>query len=290
MRIGWIGLGSMGAVMAPRLAAAGLNVCGFDADPEKGAALESLGVPGAASIAALAAGSDVVIATIPHDAALVSVAQAVGANLPPGGCFIDMSTVSPEASARAAALLAAAGIDYLRAPVSGSTGLAKEGRLSILVSGPAPAFEAHRALLGLLGGKLTYLGAGEEARVAKLVVNTIIAAINNALAEALHLGQRSGLDWDVMIDLIGGSAAASPYVASKIDKLKARDWTPAATVSLIAKDLDLALDLARRQGAFMPAAALHRQMLAAMEAKGASNLDMASLVTLYDFPAGEQSP
>lgn len=273
-RIGWLGLGKMGAPMARRLAAAGHAVTGYD--PAGTAA----GLPGAVSPEALAEGAQVLISMVPDDAALLDVAQRVAGRMAPGAAFIDMSTISPQASARAADHLGAA--DYLRAPVSGSTGLAEAGTLTILVSGPEAAFRAQRPLLDILGRKVVWLGPGDEARVAKLVINTLIAAINTALAEALNLGARAGLDWEPMIDLIAGSAAASPYVASKAEKLKRRDWTPAATVALLAKDLDLALDLGRVHHAALPLAALSRQMITRLEAQGAQGRDLASVLTLYE--------
>ncbi|MGC1357851.1 MAG: NAD-binding protein [Xanthobacteraceae bacterium] len=116
----------------------------------------------------------------------------------------------------------------------------------------------------------------------KLVVNVIVGAINTSLAEALNLGRRSGLDWAVMIDAINESAVASPYIASKVQKLKARDWSPAATVEVIAKDMDLALELARQRGAFLPSAALTRQVLAAVEGRGHGQLDMSCIATFFE--------
>lgn len=276
IRIGWAGLGKMGSVMAPRLTGFG-PVTGFDPSPAGAGAM-----PLAADLPALAAGSDVLFTMLPDDAAFAGVAAVAAAHMPEGACLIDMSTLSPGASAAGAATLGAAGIGYLRAPVSGSTGLAAEGTLTILASGPRPLFEAHEAMLAALGRKITWFGAAEEARVAKLVVNTVIGAINHALAEALDLGRRGGLDWAQMIDFIADSAVASPYVASKVDKLKRRDWTPAATVALIAKDLDLVLDLAKSVGAYMPAAATHRQVIAAMEGRGLSGRDMSSVLSFFE--------
>ena len=118
------------------------------------------------------------------------------------------------------------------------------------------------------------------------MINTLVGAINSGLAEALNLGRRNGLEWDAMIDLIASSAVASPYIASKVDKLKRRDWTPAATVSLIAKDLDMALDMGRSSHSFLPLAALTRQLLAAVEAKGKQEQDMCSVLEVYEYLDG----
>ena len=219
---------------------------------------------------------------IPSDQAFLDVVSGVRQSAKPTACLIDMSTISPDVSAQAAELLDAAGIGYLRAPVSGSTALAAAGTLSILVSGPERTFQAWRPLIGMLGKKIAYLGPNEEARIMKLVVNVIVAAINSSLAEALNLGRRSGLDWNAMIDVINDSAVASPYIASKVAKLKERDWSPAATVGVIAKDMDLALELGRKRGAFLPLTAVARQVLAAVEGRGQGQLDMSCVATFFE--------
>ncbi len=278
--VGWIGLGNMGSRMAPRLLPSGRRLIVFDTHPDRMAPLVAAGADAAASVGALGAGCGVVFSSLPNDAALAEVAGTLSSRMAPGSCLVDTSTVSPAASARAAAVLAERGIDLLRAPVSGSTALAAEGRLSFFVSGPQAALERHRALFDLLGRKLSYMGSGEEARVLKLVVNLVVAVTNGGLAEALDFGRRNGLDWSAMIDGLADSVAASPYVLSKVDKLKRRDWTAAAPVRVIAKDLDATLEAGRQSGAYLPQAALARQSLAALEGRGGGGLDMAAVVTL----------
>ncbi len=281
-QIGWVGLGSMGSRMAPNLVKHGYGVTGFDIDQERVAAAAPHGIAAAPSLSSLAANSDAIVSMIPNDGALLDVVRGMRENAKRATCLIDMSTVSPDVSAQAAELLDAASIAYLRAPVSGSTALAAAGTLSILVSGPERTFQAWRPLIGMLGKKIAYLGPNEEARIMKLVVNIIVAAINTSLAEALNLGRRSGLDWNAMIDVINDSAVASPYVASKVAKLKERDWSPAATVDVIAKDMDLALELGRTRGAFLPLSALARQVLAVLEGRGQGQLDMSSVVAFFE--------
>jgi 3-hydroxyisobutyrate dehydrogenase-like beta-hydroxyacid dehydrogenase len=282
VQIGWVGLGSMGSRMAPNLVKKGYTVVGFDIDPNRIASAVANGIAAAPSLSSLAAKSNVVVSMIPNDEAFLAVVHEMRESVTPPGCLIDMSTVSPDVSAHAAELLDAAGIPYLRAPVSGSTGLAAAGTLTILVSGPESTFRLWRPLIGILGKKIAYLGTSEEARIMKLVVNIIVAAVNSSLAEALNLGRRSGLDWNAMIDVINDSAVASPYVASKVAKLKERDWTPAATVDVIAKDMDLALQLAKTRGAFLPLTSLARQILAAIEGRGQGQLDMSCVATFFE--------
>ncbi len=281
-QIGWVGLGSMGSRMAPNLVNSGYSVTGFDLDRSRTASAAAQGLKDATSLSVLASESDVLFSMIPNDQAFLDVVRHFSGTGKAGACLIDMSTISPDVSVRGAALLDGCGISYLRAPVSGSTTLAAAGTLGIWVSGPESVFELRRPLIALLGKKITYLGAHEEARIMKLVVNVIVAAINTSLAEALNLGRRSGLDWATMVDAINDSAVASPYIASKAQKLKERDWSPAATVEVIAKDIDLALELARQRGAFLPSAALTRQILSAIEGKGHGQLDMSCVATFFE--------
>jgi 3-hydroxyisobutyrate dehydrogenase-like beta-hydroxyacid dehydrogenase len=281
-QIGWVGLGSMGSRMAPNLVNGGYRVTGFDLDRSRTASGAVRGLREASSMSMLASESDVLFSMIPNDEAFLDVVRHLCGTGKAGACLIDMSTISPDVSARGAALLDARGISYLRAPVSGSTALAAAGTLSIWVSGPENLFQLRSPLIALMGKKITYLGAHEEARIMKLVVNVIVAAINTSLAEALNLGRRSGLDWAAMIDAINDSAVASPYIASKVQKLKERDWSPAATVEVIAKDIDLALELARQRGALLPSAALTRQILSAVEGKGHGQLDMSCIATFFE--------
>ncbi len=284
MRIGWIGLGNMGSRMAPRLLTAGHALTVFDTQADRIAPLEKAGATPARSLGEVGE-SSVVISSVPNDDVLLQVMlgpDGLRDRMTSGSCLIDMSTVSPVASAKVAEALAGRGIAYLRAPVSGSTNLAAEGKLSIFVSGDRAAFDACRPILDVLGRKVAYLGPGEEARVMKLVVNLLVAVTNGALAEALSFGGRHGLDWATMIDTVADSVAASPYVLSKVDALKQRDWTAVAPVALIGKDMDLLLEAGRRAGAYLPLAAATRQVLTAVEGRGDDGLDMAAVVTFFD--------
>ena len=280
-QIGWIGLGSMGSRMAPNLVKNGYDVTGFDVDPERIAVAASHGIAAAPSLSTLAANSDAIVSMIPSDKAFLDVVRGLRESARPTACLIDMSTVSPDVSAQAAELLdAAISLTCVRRfPQHG----ARRGRHV-----EHPGFGTGADVPGLaaadqyVGKKIAYLGPNEEARIMKLVVNVIVAAINSSVAEALNLGRRSGLDWNAMIDVINDSAVASPYIASKVAKLKERDWSPAATIGVIAKDMDLALELGRKRGAFLPLTAVARQVLAAVEGRGQGQLDMSCVATFFE--------
>jgi 3-hydroxyisobutyrate dehydrogenase-like beta-hydroxyacid dehydrogenase len=290
-RIGWIGLGKMGMPMARNLVEAGFPVTVYNRTAARTAELAAAGAGTAASIADLAAGSDIVVSMISDDAALESVAAEVLADAAPGTIYADMSTVSPAASARVAAAAAQKGVAYVRAPVSGSTGFAAAGQLIILVSGPADACAACNPMFEAMGRKIVPMGAGEEARAIKLVLNMMIGTTAAMMGEALAFGERAGLDWETMIGVVADSPLASPLVSYKTQMLKDRDFTAAFSAAQMAKDFDLILDTARERDMPMPVTACVRQLWRAMMAGGKGELDMFACVTLLEEMAGiEVSP
>lgn len=276
-RIGWIGVGRMGTPIGQRLLDAGATLTVCDVDPTRAHALPGARV--AATPAALAAAADVLFSMIPDDAALRAVADELVPAVAHRHTYVDMSTVSPGASAAVATLLAPTGCAYLRCPVSGSTATAAAGALTILGSGPADAFARLAPVFDAFSAKRTLYGAAEEGRVVKLMVNMIVAAMPVLLGKAMHFGTRLGLSWEQVVDAIGGSVAASPLYAYKADMLKARDWTAAAPVDLTAKDVDLAMAVAREAAIPLPLAALMRQIQTQFQAAGDGDLDFFSLVT-----------
>ncbi|MFB0923047.1 MAG: NAD(P)-dependent oxidoreductase [Alphaproteobacteria bacterium] len=239
MKIGWIGAGKMGGPMSCNIMTAGGQVTVFDPVPENVAGVVAAGGTAAASNVALAADSEIVFSMIPNDAVLRSVTlggAGIFAVMKPGSIYVDMSTVSPEVSAEVSAAAEAAGIAYLRAPVSGSIALAEVGKLTIMVSGPAAAYERCEPIFDAMGAQNFYLGNGDQARYLKLVINLLVGTTGAVLAEALTLGRKGGLDWNQMIDVIGVSAAASPYIQYNVAPLKARDFTPQFTTEQMVKD------------------------------------------------------
>lgn len=287
--IGWIGLGKMGAPMAQNLMQAGFQVTVYNRTPEKAKPLTDAGAALAGSLAELAAGCDVVISMINDDAALEAVAMApdgVLANAKAGGIYVDMSTVSPAASARVAETAAGKGISYLRAPVSGSTVFAESAQLIILVSGPKEAAATCDAAFAAMGKKTMNFGEGEEARFMKLTVNMMVSITAGLVGEALAFGESGGLDWQQMLEMIGQSPLASPLLGYKTQTLKNRDYAPAFTIDQIAKDLDLILSTGQGTNASMPLASLVRQNYETMREKGEGNLDMFAYVTLMEELAG----
>jgi 3-hydroxyisobutyrate dehydrogenase-like beta-hydroxyacid dehydrogenase len=260
--IGWIGVGKMGGPMSRRLIEAGYRVLVLDRDSHNRALAASAGAEIVADVGAMAAEADLVFSIIPDDAVLrdiVSQPGGLAGSMARGGAFVDMSTVSPPASEAVADLLAGAGIDYLRAPVSGSTGNAQAGTLTVMASGPRALFDRIEPMLAAISAKRFYLGEAEQARYLKLAVNTLVGATSSILAEALALGRKGNLSLDVMLDVICQSAVASPLIGYKRDMLISGNYEPAFTVEQMIKDFDLITDAARASHAPMLLAAIVRQ-------------------------------
>lgn len=182
--LGWIGAGRMGTPLCRRLLASGATLWVTDTDPLRMAALVEEGAEAAATSAAVAEQAAIILSMVPNDLALLAVARDVAETIRPGQVFIDLSTVSPTASARVAELMAARGADYLRCPVSGSTSTAATGNLTLFLSGPEAAMDRCEALLAILGREVLRCGAGEEARAVKLMVNLVVALTPAIIGEA----------------------------------------------------------------------------------------------------------
>jgi 3-hydroxyisobutyrate dehydrogenase-like beta-hydroxyacid dehydrogenase len=265
--VGWIGLGLIGLPMAARLASRGAAVKGFDISPERLRMAAGRGIAAAADLGAAVADAALVFSSLPTEEALLQVANGVARHMRRDAVFIETSTVGPKASAQAARVLAAKDMAYLRAPISGSTALAETGALTTFVSGPRAAFEAARPVLEAYTRAQLWLGEGEEARFAKLAVNLMVAVSAGMMGEALALGRKGGIAWPALLDLVGESVVASPLVKYKLEPLRRRDFTPAASNALVMKDLELVVQAAGEAGVPVPLAehmrALYRELIAA---------------------------
>ncbi len=274
--IGWIGAGKMGGPMSRRLIEAQHRVIVLDPDERSRQLAKDAGAEIADDLRHLAATADTVFSMIPNDAVLdhiVASADGLAAHMSAGSVLVDTSTVSPAASRAVAERLAARGIQYVRAPVSGSTVMAGNGTLSVMASGPLAAYEHVEPLLATFSAKQFYLGDGEQARYLKLAVNTLVGATSSLLAEALAFGRKGGLTDQAMLDVISQSAVASPLIGYKRDMIVSRDFTPAFTVEQMIKDLDLIMGTARTDHVPMFLAALVRQQYEAAFAAGNAQRD-----------------
>ena len=284
--LGFVGVGKMGLPMIQHLRSAGYRVIACDAAPAGLAAARMAGCEIATDVAACAAEVDLLLSSLPNDAAFAAVARALAASGRSGLCYVDTSTVSPGVSAEFAASLAASGIDYLRVTVSGNPVVARAANLTVMASGPRALYDFVKPLLDTFGKTHFYLGQGEEARVIKLVINLMIAGTAGLMAEALVLGEKGGLEWAQMLDIMGKSAAGSPMVNYKVEPLKAHDYASTFSGLQMIKDLDLIMGEAARVGVPLNLTALMRQMYQAVAAQGDGELDYIATVRYMQRLAG----
>jgi 3-hydroxyisobutyrate dehydrogenase-like beta-hydroxyacid dehydrogenase len=292
MRVAVLGLGRMGSAIARRLEEAGHELAVWNRSPGRAEEFAERGVRVLAEPEEALREADVVITMLADGAAVESV---VGAVVESGGgeeggearsTLIDMSTISVDSSARVAAACEQAGVDYLRAPVSGNPGVVAAGNLGIVVSGPPEVFDANRALLADIGPKVWHVGPDEQARVVKLALNLMLGGTAQLMAEALVLGERHGISRRDMLDVIGGSALGSPFVAYKTDALVADDYSTTFSASLLYKDLHLALDTANEAGVPLPLTAATEQLVQACISLGMGEDDLTALLPRLRREAG----
>jgi 3-hydroxyisobutyrate dehydrogenase-like beta-hydroxyacid dehydrogenase len=284
-----LGVGKMGLPMATHLRRSGHSVTVDDPQPARLelALAAGLGIArGATGIAVAQA----VFSSLPDDAALLVVAGEVARHARPGTLYVDTSTVSPEASARAAQACAAAGVRHLRATVSGNNHMAEAAQLTVMASGPRDAYDELLPLLRLLGPSQFWLGEGEQARLMKLVVNLLIVQTSAMLAEALALGQGGGLAWDDLWQVLAASAVASPILKAKAGPLARRDFAPTFTVEQMVKDLRLILDAAAAAHVPVPQTAATLQLMQACIAHGEGGEDYAAVIKAVERGAGLGRP
>ena len=281
-----IGLGHMGLPMAERLLDHGYGVTGFDVAPERIAAAEAAGLEVASDLSRALLGAGWILLSLPNDATVVAAAAEIVAAGVADATVIDTSTISPRASQLATESLAAAGVPFLRVGVSGNPAMIRDGRLSCIVSGPADVSAKAQPLLSSLGHAAVYLGEGEKARIMKLAVNLMVVVTAGMLGEALALGQKSGLDWRTMWDVLETSAIASPVVKAKAPALAAYDFTPTFTVKQMQKDLGLLRDVARELTVPVPLLGVLEGYLEQAQSLGFEAEDYASVIKVVQHASG----
>jgi 3-hydroxyisobutyrate dehydrogenase-like beta-hydroxyacid dehydrogenase len=288
-QVGWIGAGRMGVPMAGFILKAGYPLTVFSRNAISRAKLVAQGARETSSLSECARGADILFASVADDDALRAVAlgpNGLLAHAPPGTIFAETSTVSSQISQEIDEEARRRGIEYLRTPISGNAASARTGDVTVLVSGPQPAWEKVKPVLMAFSKAQIYLGQGDSARYMKLVINALVVNTAQALAEALALGGKAGLDYQVMLDTIAASTIASPWLKVKSALLKQRDFTPTMTTRLILKDIDLMLAAARAHDVPLPLIALTRQIMQAAVGAGYENEDYMAIVKLAEQQAG----
>ncbi|MCC7461048.1 MAG: NAD(P)-dependent oxidoreductase [Gammaproteobacteria bacterium] len=253
MKTGFIGLGAMGAPMARNLARAGLLHRVWNRTAERAAALAAdTGCRVSPTPADLARDCEAVMLCVSADADVAEVVAALEPTLRPGMLVIDHSTVGAATARTLGTRLAARGVDFLDAPVSGGVEGARQGTLAVMVGGSAAAFERARPLLGTVGRTLTRFGPLGAGQTAKATNQIIVAGLIRAIGEALAFARAGGLDLDKVVETLGGGAAASWYLAHRGPFMARGEYPAGFRVRLHAKDLRICREMAREHGVVLP--------------------------------------
>ena len=288
-KVGWIGLGNMGVPMSENLIKAGHEVTVWNRTKAKADSVLAAGAKWAGSPKEIAEKTDFIFTMIADGPVLQAVVlgeNGIAAGLSADKVVIDMSTVAPAESARVNEAIEAKGCKFLRAPVTGSTVLARGATLGILASGDKAAYDKALPLFEAMGKNQFYLGAAEEARVMKLSLNIMIGTTMQMMAEAVVLAEKAGLNVAQVCEVMAGSAVGSPIVGYKGAPISKGDYSPAFSVKLMMKDFDLAFDAAKQYGVAMPVTAITRQALAAADASGRGDKDFSVLTQVLEDQCG----
>jgi 3-hydroxyisobutyrate dehydrogenase len=288
-KLGWIGAGRMGYPMAERLAKAGCDVTVYNRTRAKAEPLTKSGIRLVDRPADLA-DRDIVFTMIATSDDLKHVTLGKDGVLALSGkapkILIDCSTVSEEASGEVRAAAAKLGTAMLASPVSGNGKVVKAGRLSVVVSGPRPAYDTALPYLERLGQGVSYVGEGELARMVKICHNVFLGITIQALVEVTVLAQKGGVPRHAFLDFINKSVMGSTFTRYKTPALVNLDFAPTFTPVLLRKDLDLGLAAARKVGTPMAVTALVREMLQSLIGQGYSEQDFATLLIQQARGAG----
>ncbi|HEY9906060.1 MAG TPA: 2-hydroxy-3-oxopropionate reductase [Thermosynechococcaceae cyanobacterium] len=288
-RIGFIGLGIMGQPMAHNLLKAGYPLVVFNRSPAAIVALETGGAIAASSPQAVAEQADVVISCVsdsPDVEAIVLGENGVLAGAKLGSLYIDMSTVAPATARKIYTALKEQGVDALDAPVSGGDIGAQQGTLSIMVGGDEAAFQRALPILQVLGKNIVHIGTAGAGQVTKACNQIVVALTVQAVAEALTLAKKSGVDGaKVRSALLGGFAQSRVLELHGLRMLQL-DFAPGFKLELFRKDINIVLQTGRELSLPLFGAGQAAGLMDALLAQGKGDLDYSALSTLYEQLGG----
>lgn len=288
-RIGFAGLGTMGAAMAANLQKAGFRVGVWNRTRGKAAALVDAGATEHDTPADLGAGSDVVVVCVsdtPDVEAVLFGDRGVASGIKPGSLIIDCSSISPSSTRAFAERFKGQGVGYVDAPVSGGSEGAKHATLTIFVGGTEADAARARPVLEALGKTITHFGPPGSGQAVKAVNQVVIAGGYLAVAEGLVLAMKAGLDPEAVAAALGGGAAGSWVLANRAGRMIANEYPLGFRTALHLKDLGIALEMARETGVAMPVAALAAQLEAGLVARGYGDEDVSNLARAIRSLAG----
>jgi 2-hydroxy-3-oxopropionate reductase len=288
-RIGFLGLGIMGAPMAGHLLSAGYTLSTAVNRTQPSAELKARGLKVLGSAAAVAAHSDIIITMVPDTPQVGDVLfgkNGVAEGLAPGKLVIDMSSISPIATRDYAVRITALGADYLDAPVSGGEVGAKAASLTIMVGGPDAAFERAKPVFEKIGRNITLVGAHGAGQTTKVANQIVVALTIEAVAEALVFASKAGVDPAKVRAALMGGLASSRILEVHGERMIKRTFNPGFRIELHQKDLNLALEGAKAMGMSLPNTASTQQLFSACVANGGAGWDHSGLVKALEMMAG----
>ena len=289
-RVGFVGLGIMGAPMAANLLKAGFEVTVWNRTESRADPLVALGARLAGSPAAVASASEITVSCVSDSPDVELVALGSGGIIEgarAGSTYIDCSTISPAVARTVAAALSAKGVDMLDAPVSGGDVGAKAGTLAIMVGGEEKVFERCLPVLQAMGKTIVLCGRSGSGQVVKLC-NQVAGALNLlAMAEAITLSRRAGVDPAKMLEVVGAGAASSWMIQNLGPRAVRGDFAPGFMVELMQKDLRLVQETSAETATPLPGAALVQQILRTLEARGRGKDGTQAIVDALAALAGD---
>ena len=283
--IGFIGLGIMGRPMAANLVRAGYDVVGYSRRAEPAAELVRQGGRAAASVAAVAAESDVLILMLPDSPDVEEVVlgeQGVLAHARPGLLLINMSTIRPHSEVVIADAARAAGVRTVDAPVSGGEPGAINATLSIMVGGAAEDFAFALPILNAMGKTVAHVGGTGAGQMVKAANQLVVGGIIEIVSEALLLLEASDVDMKAAVTVLSGGLAGNRVLELKAAGMLDRQFTPGFRIDLHHKDLGIVLATAREAGVALPVTGLVAQLFVAARAQGLGSLDHSALMKVLE--------
>jgi 3-hydroxyisobutyrate dehydrogenase-like beta-hydroxyacid dehydrogenase len=284
-RMGFIGIGLMGSQMSRKILEAKYPLTVWNRKKEKAGALITAGAKWADSPKAVAQASDVVITMVTDSAASEEVIcgkSGVLEGAHPGLVLIDMGSIAPEMSRSIAERARAKGIPMLDAPVTGNPKVASEGKLGIMVGGPKETFDACLPIFEKMGVKIIHVGENGKGTTLKLINNLIMGVAIEAVAEALVLAAKAGIDPQKVLEITSVGGARTGAMETRGPRMIKHDFTPHFSISNMHKDLSGALKLAEEVGVSLPATSIAREILRAAKSQGKGDLDSCSVITVLE--------
>jgi 3-hydroxyisobutyrate dehydrogenase len=288
-KVGFIGLGAMGGPMALNLVKAGFKLVVHDIDQTKTAPLRAKGAELAATAEAVAAEVErtiVIVETTDQAESVIAGERGIIKGAKAGHIVLCMATIDPFAARTLAERLAAEGIAMLDAPVSGGTGRAQSGDLSVIVGGAADVFAKCEDLFKPVGSRSFHVGPLGSGLAMKLVNNMLVQVNTVAVAEALVLGVKAGLDPQMIYDVVRVSTGASAAWELRVPRILAGDFEPGGTIDISYKDQELETAFAKRLGVPLLLANVTQQVYQMARAKGLNKQDGSAIVKVFEQMAG----